>query len=237
MTTTARAGFRKPDLVDGPSIATAVGDAIDDVDYISIPIYPTTAARLAANPSPVQGQMAYITDLAVGGRVLTSYNGAAWVNYYPGGLFVSKSLATSRAATTSLAADPELSIPVAANTTYEFEALFFVAGNSAADFKFNFTFPSSDFAAGLTAPGTTYGATSTDGVGTWTSTLITAGTVSATFACGITDTTIPLTCLVNGILKVGSSAGAFYLSWAQNSSNATATALGANSYMLLDRVA
>jgi hypothetical protein len=46
-----------------------------------------------------------------------------------------------------------------------------------------------------------------------------------------------LSVFIKGTLRVGSTAGTWALSWAQNASNATATTLYTDSYIMLQRIA
>lgn len=159
------------------------------------------------------------------GEVLTSSDVNSW--FVPEVAY--KTSTTARTSTTSLADDPDLTLAVAASASYAFQGFFIYdggAGGSEGDFKFKFTVPTSaSIYWGDTFRNTTptivcgghvttdTETASTNGLGTWYSVN------------------------VQGLLIVSSTAGNLTLQWAQGSSSATRTDLGAGSWLMAQRVA
>lgn len=127
--------------------------------------------------------------------------------------YVTKSADTSRASTATTAADPHLTLAVAANAVYDVECVA-VWTTGGGGLRATWTAPSG---AGMVW-------TDNDGVGVATA----AGVV--TFA-STTGTTF------KGTLTTSATAGSLTLSWAQSTSNASATVLKAGSSLKLTRLA
>lgn len=241
MTTfSARAALRIPELSDGPpNINTAVGNAVNDIDKVVIPVYSTFAARNSANPSPTPGQFCYVTTTDEQGRVLMGYNGSEWVNYFRSEQYVLKWASSSRANTTTPTDDPYLVLPMQTNADYEFEIVGYLSADTSSDCRVHMAYPS-----GCTiwwglfgAPGTTWTASSGDGpVGGASMKLGDQSTFSGPVAMGGTSTSIPLTFIAKGICKTGVNAGNLRFQWAQNNSNGLGVEIRAGSYMKLKRL-
>jgi hypothetical protein len=120
---------------------------------------------------------------------------------------------TERASTTTLTADPHLTLDVVADAVYAVDCIGVWTGASGG-FKASWSVPDS---AGMVW-------TDNDGVGVTTP----SGTVSFT---GTTGTSF------RGTLSTGETAGAITLLWAQASSNASATSLRAGCALTLTRIA
>ncbi|HEX2656703.1 MAG TPA: hypothetical protein VHU40_00460 [Polyangia bacterium] len=138
-----------------------------------------------------------------------------------------------RASTTTLADDPDLTVSLDASATYRVEMYLHYAAIDAAKFQTAWTVPSgatgnrTAVGAGSAATDATAATTSRFGVHGF-ATAITYGTrSSATNQCLASEAATVFT----------SSAGTLALQWAQASSNATATRLGAGSYMRVRRIA
>lgn len=236
-TITRRASITRPELADPVDVVASIGVPFDNVDGVCIPIYANTTERGTQNPSPVHGQLCYVNSTSSGGRSLQFYNGTAWLNMFPNGIYVSKSTTTQRASTTTATADPHLSLPVAANSAYEIECGLFISANASADAKIGFTFPSgSNISFYTAAPGTTWNPG--DGEGIVTMSVNYDVTVSPTGDNGVggTSAAATLTCWVRGLLVTGSTAGTLFLRWAQATSNAAATEMKAGSFMVITRI-
>ncbi len=127
-----------------------------------------------------------------------------------------KSSNLSRASTTSMTADPDLTVPVAANAKYDVDLT--LAYNGAAtntgDLKFQLAGPS-----GATFGGTIFG------VGNPLGTFNLYVSLSTTQVVYGNGTGNPLGCIVSGTLFTSGTAGNLTVNWAQNTSNATATTL------------
>jgi len=144
----------------------------------------------------------------------------------PGPTYARKTSDTSRSSTVTLTADPDLTLAVLANTTYEVEALLLPNSASATP----------GFGLGQTVPA---GASGRFGASSWTEvsgsggdSFDQAGSTGLTIAAATTTWV-----LYKGVLVVGGTAGSFTITWAQAVSNATATVLKAGSYLKLTKIA
>lgn len=167
--------------------------------------------------SPVEGMTIYETDTDIH-RV---YNGASWVLLLGLTLGAYKTADTSRSSTTTLTADPHLTLSVAANAVYAVHVSLAYQAGTTEDMKTDFTVPS-----GATMDTTRY----LNNIGTH-QTIATAATVGIWQGSGGNEGATMWGTLVT------SSAGTFALRWAQNTSGATATILRAMSSMTLQRIA
>lgn len=136
---------------------------------------------------------------------------------------VRKTSATSRTGTTTLAADPTLVIPIAANQMVTIRGMIDLSAAAACDFKYRFTGPASPTAVRLknihgidggTAPSNTLvaGYNASDMVFAHTSTF--NGSVN-----------------VNISIENGANAGTIAFEWAQNVSDASNATVRANSFL------
>jgi hypothetical protein len=142
-----------------------------------------------------------------------------------------KSVSTGRPSTTTVTADPELQVQVAANAEYSFSAYIRYSGDQTGDFKCQFTGPSGStgsWGARTMSTGATLATDASDAIRT---------PIGATKAIGCISTTAGQTFNVQGRLITSSTAGTFSFDWAQNVSNATATVVEADSYFILRRLA
>lgn len=158
------------------------------------------------------------------GQVLSASDCNNWFT----GEYAYKTSDTSRASTTTLTADPDLQFAVAANAKYYFSGTFYYTGGTqgSSDFKIGWTFP-----AGLTM---IIAKSFIDTTGAWV-----GGTVSVQTDTPVFGTAVTLgnrTVQMSGTIFVSSTAGTLALTWAQNTSNATATVLKAGSGLILVRV-
>lgn len=158
-----------------------------------------------------------------------------------------KTADTSRAATTTPAADPHLQFEVEAGAVYIMDGWIKYDGPAAADLNVDWTAPSGSlgewlgWAAGH-SPVITFsaaGAVQTDTQGgrgypvrTETNDIASA----RSFGCLGTGVT-PLTMIVNGTLRVGSTGGTYSCDWAQLTSDASPVTLYTDSWLRLQRIA
>ena len=135
-----------------------------------------------------------------------------------------------RSNTTTLANDGDLTVPVVANGRYIFLALLFAtsAAISTADLKVAFTWPSGGAGKWGSA-----GLATGSAVPNWNAARTSSGASSAFGVNGAT----PTWALLGGTLLNGATPGSLTVQWAQNTSNATATTLQANSGLLVVRTA
>lgn len=140
---------------------------------------------------------------------------------------------TSRASTTTTTADPELTFAVEANAVYVWDGWLKYFADPTPDMTIDFTVP-------------------TGALGEWSAFAAGQGTTTATvlgysIRTDSSDVSQPrniygtsdadMTAIINGMLRVSSTAGTFSLDWAQGTSSATATVLYTDSWMRLQRIA
>lgn len=154
---------------------------------------------------------------------------------------------TSRTATTTVTADPHLTFDVVANAVYIMDGWIKFDGPAAADLNIDWTAP-----AGALGEWTAMGAGTGTVVSANTTPALIADTQSSrgylmrsettditaarSFGCLGTGLT-PLTALIHGTIRVGSTAGTYSMDWAQLVSDAGATTLYTDSWLRLVRVA
>jgi len=137
------------------------------------------------------------------------------------GLTAIKSADTGRASTTTLAADPDLTVAVLANTAYlvRISMLYKSGTTNTGDLKIGFSVPTgATFAGGFLCI--------SNPLGVAIFPVPTASTVMVSYGNGTSN---PLWCEVTANLVVSTTAGNFTLTWAQNTSSGTATTLMAGS--------
>jgi hypothetical protein len=146
-------------------------------------------------------------------------------------LFARKPGNTSRASTTVLAADPDLTVALPANATYVVRGLIIYDADAAGDMMMDVNVPA--------------GSTSTwmgQGAGTGVSAVTAQVFVTTTAGAGApafgglgagTNLGVP----IEGIIRTAGTAGNYVIRWAQNSSNAVPTIFKTDSFILLTRVA
>ncbi|MEV4846140.1 hypothetical protein AB0K20_23345 [Micromonospora matsumotoense] len=139
-----------------------------------------------------------------------------------------KTLDTARASTTTLAADPDLALPVIAGAVYVLSAYVAHTYDAACDFKFSWSGPS--------------GATMTNWTADWRTT--DGNEISGAFAS--LGSVVPITSgsgtlsqplWAHGLLIIGGTAGTLALTWAQNTSSVNPATVRAGSTLRLERVA
>jgi hypothetical protein len=158
-----------------------------------------------------------------------SYDNAARIDALAASrVVVFKPAGTTRTATTTLTADPDLTVTLAANTAYWLELCAIVSGPVAASFQWDFTFPS-----GLAFTG--YALVSGAGsplVQSWSAgaNALSVPGVTGTAGGGADDAVS-----VRGLLTTGGTGGAFTFRWAQLVSNAGNTTVRIRSSMSVQR--
>jgi hypothetical protein len=136
---------------------------------------------------------------------------------------VKKTSDTTRTATTTLAADPALTFPVLANTTYAFRFLVWADTTAAGDFKFSVSGPASPTLVRMRRTSIAAGATA-------------FGTIAVDTAFGVSvavaGTGTNGVCVeVAGTLANGANAGAVAFQWAQNTSDPGSTIVRKGSFV------
>lgn len=156
-----------------------------------------------------------------------------------------KTADTPRSATTTNTADPHLTFDAEANAVYAWSGWLKYDGATAADLVVTFTAPTGALGewAGHGAGITVIGSSSTPTLETDTSrsngymlrTETNDVTQFRTYGC--LGVGVPLSVFISGTLRMGSTAGTWALAWSQSVSNATATTLYTDSYILMQRTA
>lgn len=141
-----------------------------------------------------------------------------------------KSVDTARTSTTALAADPHLVLALAANAVYELSGFIEYDGNfgGSGDLKMDWTLPS-----GATMRWAPRGNAAGD-----TTQKLNSGSVANTLAVAVGTYGVGTTrnsLSPRGYIITSATAGNATLRWAQNSSNAIATTLYANSWVSASR--
>ena len=158
------------------------------------------------------------------GQVLASSDVNNW--FVP--LVACKTTNTPRNTTTTVTADPELVLPVAASVTYQFQAFLEYDGPNVVNqgIKFNWAVP---------AGATLRYQVNYIGVG---------GSPNNDYRDGTTTVTgeslgglVFMTASLNGTLLMSSTSGSMAMQWAQNISAAANVTLYAQSYIMLRRIA
>ena len=200
-------------------------------------ILPVTSTSAPAAGGP--GQVMYYQDTGVfmyfgadgtTKLALLDSPGASPIGKYTS---AQKTADTPRASTTTLAADPHLVLPVAANATYEVEGYIVYDGQIPnADLKWDWTMPT-----GSTLQWTPWASiiglsTSIDNVEKTTTAATANPRTSGTFGFPAKVTARPV-----GRLTTSSTAGNLTLVWSQNTSHATPVTMYAGSWVRLRRVA
>jgi hypothetical protein len=138
-----------------------------------------------------------------------------------------KAAAESVTSSTVLQDDNDLQVQVAADSVYEVTGVLYHDGSVAGDLKLQWGGP-----VGITFR---WAAVSTEPAAASTADVqvVEADTTSTVVVGG---SAVEFGAVIRGLLTVGSTAGTFKLTWAQNASNATPTRLLAGSYICLRRV-
>lgn len=156
-----------------------------------------------------------------------------------------KTADTPRSSTTTLTADPHLTFTVAANAVYSWWGWIKYDAPTGGDIIISFEAPSgSQGEWGGHGPGSLVISSNstptlqTDSITTQGYMLrVESNDVTQLRTFGGLGAGTPLTIPINGILRVGSTGGTWALDWAQSVSNATATTLYTDSYIMLQRIA
>lgn len=131
--------------------------------------------------------------------------------------FAYKAAQTSLSSSTALTADPDLVVALNASTVYEVRmVLANCSGGASGGLSYAFTVPAGTTGDYCAVQNSLAGTIQLLDSGSWTATLATNCNAGV---------------LVTGLLITGGNAGNLTLTWAQNTSNATATVVGADSFL------
>jgi hypothetical protein len=167
----------------------------------------------------------------VPGEVMASSD----VNSYFVPQAVVKASTTARPSNTTITADPALTVTLAAGGLYEIRCMvYFAGGNAVGYLQWNWTTPGSGFFSYLA----TYAAQG-GGVDAGYSNIVAGVQLGAASVVGpawTSGTGTPWCVFMTGLAN-GGTGGALTFNWAQASSNATATSVLSNSYIVATRIA
>jgi hypothetical protein len=189
---------------------------------------------------PVRRQETYISP-AVGDLIYLTQSGSgdwlAWGRSSTGGVAIGetvparKSVSTSRASTTTMAADPHLMLTVSPGT-YKLDAFLMYDGDPAADLKLGWTAP-----AGTTGAWWPGGPDSSMTALAWEPRWgVVSDVGTSTLPVGAQGAGVIVACRPVGTVVI-TTAGTFALMWAQQVSSATPTVLRGQSTLELRRIA
>lgn len=158
----------------------------------------------------------------------------AWLNAMHN-QFAFKAAHTDRSSTTTFAPDPDLVLPLTGSAVWRVEAWLLYGAGSTGDFKTSWSVPS-----GATGNRSVLGPGSTASDGGADNIAMRAGVhnfgTTANYN-GVRNSTGNLSFVLETATIWTASAGDVAILWAQNTSDATATRLGAGSYMTARRLA
>ncbi len=136
---------------------------------------------------------------------------------------------TARTSTTTLASDPDLQLPVAADALYEMKLSVQFTGPDTADVNIGWTGPAG---CGMQWDIQTLGT----GAAGYATDISGAYALGSTLVCGLLNSTAaPIVC--TGFVDTAGTAGTLAFRWAQGVSNASAVTALAASFLRLRRVA
>lgn len=124
---TAAASVPYPDDDSPCDVATQIEDVAMAVDSIMVPRYPSTAARDAAIPVPVEGQFCYVSQAGI--RQLQGYNGSSWLTIFPASRVATKTVDTT-SSEVNYHNDPHLFLALEANSYYTFQLMIGIAATN-----------------------------------------------------------------------------------------------------------
>ena len=143
--------------------------------------------------------------------------------------FAYKTINESVTSSTTLQADDHLTVPVQANAIYKVECMLKCVGASAGGIKLQWTAPTSatfDWTVSAMDSGATQ----------YNVDQAAAFSLSSIPGFGLAASSLHSPVQILGLLVVAGTSGNFALTWAQQTSNATATQVLANSFMQLTRM-
>lgn len=134
-----------------------------------------------------------------------------------------KLIDTARTATTTLAADPDLKVPLAVNTLTTIRGKIYYTTTAAGDFKWRHTGPASPTRVRVNRHTVAPGDTADSGIAT--DSAFSSGDITVLGGAGVGVITI------DAFIQNGANAGSFGISWAQNTSDGGNTIVEVGSYL------
>lgn len=156
-----------------------------------------------------------------------------------------KTADTPRTASTTQTADPHLQMDVAANAVYTFWGWLNVSAATAGDIVIGWSVPTGSLGTWIGYGGGTTVTSATNAGGTQQDIQSTWGygvrlettDIASTRTYGALASTVNLAVHLEGTLRTSAAAGTFAMTWAQSSSQATATTVYTDSYLMVQRTA
>lgn len=220
----------------GASSITFTSARVDRRQWIATPM------RIPVNSSTERDALPTIPGLEVtrlDTGAIEQYWSGAWRVLLPVAaptstvLFARKTADTARSSTI-LAADPHLSVSVAANSVYAIDAYLSYSADTEADINFRFDAPSGA-AATIAWNALQFDGLSSEGL---IERNISLFILSSNPAAGAGSLSVEaVAALPKGLLITGGTAGSFTLTWAQWSSSGSASTLHTDSYIRLEKFA
>lgn len=199
--------------------------AVTGATTLSSTLAVTGAATLSSNLS-VAGSASVTGNATISGDLAVTGIGRE--------VFAIKSANESVTSSTTLQDDDHLTVSISATGTYTFDlTLFVAAGDSAADIKAGFTFPTGTCHFVGTGPHTGAITSGTSGVGEYFA--ITSATSGTSFLGYGISSGATIGIRLRGVL-IATATGTLKLQWAQVTSSGTATTVLAGSHMTVNRV-
>jgi hypothetical protein len=187
----------------------------------------TLLGRGAASGAGDMQEITVGTGLTMTGTTLTSSGGALLDFKY-----ARKASDETVTSSTVLQDDNDLHFAIGASQTWVFEFVLFVNGPTAADMQIQLTVPSGA-TGGIGTNTIAFSATGNNG----DVTAAAASTITATFTfIGTPGAALTTMLLVKGVVINSTTPGTVQLQWAQQTSNATAVTVHAQSYLTAQRV-
>lgn len=152
---------------------------------------------------------------------------------------------TSRPATTTATADPDLQFPVDANAVYVWDGFLKYDAATGGDFLVDFSVPTGALGEwGAHGPGIVVIGADDSPLALQTGTVQSTGYMLRVEVNDVTQSRTygglgvgtGITVLIAGTLRMGATAGTFSLDWAQGTSNATATTVFTDSWLKMTRI-
>lgn len=220
-TSTTRLALRKPAGADNVNVTTDISENMDKIDAAA------TFERLSSFPgTPFTGKTVQRSDLDDRPYY---YNSTEWLGLQPKNVYKRKVNDESLTSNTTLQNDDVLFLPVRANNTYELSGVIYYSTRSDTEFKMKWELPASAFMEWM-AVGKIAGTAGTEGNVNFVRK--TLGSTVTFGSAGLENTTI-MGIIVQGSINILGTAGNLQLTWAQVTSNATATIVRGDSFLSL----
>lgn len=221
------------ELTDSANAQTGFKSLAESMDTVGIPRFPSTAARDAAIPTPIEGMVCYVS--AAGVHQLQLYTNGSWQELTVRDTFARKTTDEIVNLTATLQNDNELFLPLLASATYRVSGIVQYSAINTVGLRSAWTFPAGATLAlsmiGALGSATTNGADS----GYWLANGETASSPAPEIGLGTLNdgggTPYRIQALVNGYIIMGATPGNLQYQWAQITVNAATLTVYAGSFL------